>query len=117
MLGPQEDLTGISIEDEAKTELELALEKTRRLKQGKERVDVAQRVGATIKAEPMDEDGDDKAGDFGWRQDDEPEKLTVMLNTTAEFCRSLGESIAARRSAAAAADEEEDELLVRITDV
>ena len=101
-------MSGIIIDDEPSIELETALEKARRLKQVRERLDVEQLVSKNVKLEPDDDDDND----FGWKSIDEQEKPTIMLNTTSEFCRSLGESLFYGRANTNLETEEEDELLV-----
>jgi len=79
ILGPEEDLTGVVIDDEAGNELELALSKTRRLKQKKNRSALADRV---LQAAANDSDSDEPQGDAS---------AAIILNATSEFCRSLGD--------------------------
>ncbi|GFS11714.1 U4/U6.U5 tri-snRNP-associated protein 1 [Elysia marginata] len=78
MLGPDEDLSNVVIEeDEAQNELQGMLAKARKLKLKKERnraPEMIEQVSATIK--PKSET--DAAGN-------------IVLNSTSEFCRNLGE--------------------------
>lgn len=85
LMGPDEDLTGIKIEeDEAEKELFSALSKTRKLKL-KENNDTAQFNIARIVQEGKKE-----------REDNESSSIcenggnTLVLSTTSEFCRNLG---------------------------
>ena len=79
ILGPEEDLSGVVIDDEAGNELELALSKTRRLKQKKNRSALADRV---LQAAARDSDSDEPPGG---------DSAVITLNATSEFCRSLGD--------------------------
>ena len=79
ILGPEEDLTGVVIDDEAGAELELALNKTRKLKQKKNRCALADRV---LESAAHLSDTDEPQGGTA---------AAIILNATSEFCRSLGE--------------------------
>ncbi len=111
ILGPEIDLTGVVVEDEAAHELEGALNKARRLKQ-KHRVREREHVVAErVLLLGQDDDVDEV--------DEAPQSLllsenkstNIMLNSTSEFCRSLGE-IPTYGQAGNRNEEEEDELLV-----
>jgi len=76
--GPEEDLTGVVVdEDTAALELELALNKARRLNQTKSRRRPNERD--VVMARPDDADIPTQYGS------------SIELNSTSEFCRSLGE--------------------------
>ena len=80
--GPEEDLTGVVVdEDSAALELELALNKARRLNQSKR---LARRPNDrdVAMAAARDADGPSTAMQHG---------SSIELNSTSEFCRSLGE--------------------------
>ncbi|XP_011867155.1 PREDICTED: U4/U6.U5 tri-snRNP-associated protein 1 isoform X2 [Vollenhovia emeryi] len=73
---PTEDLTGIKLEeDEKELELQMALKKTQRLKEG--HLTDIQKTVETIKQEMLSLE-DNQAGN-------------IVLNSTAEFCRTLGD--------------------------
>lgn len=73
---PVEDLTGIKLEeDEKELELQLALKKTQRLKEG--HTAGIQKTVETIKQELLSAE-ENQAGN-------------IVLNSTAEFCRTLGD--------------------------
>lgn len=73
---PSEDLTGIKLEeDEKELELQLALKKTQRLKEG-HTADI-QKTVETIKQEMLNSE--------------ENQSGNIVLNSTAEFCRTLGD--------------------------
>ena len=77
--GPDEDLSGVVIEDEAALDLEISLNKSRMLKRRKQPIapeDELQRRGVLIKEEA---ESVCKRGD------------SIVLNSTSEFCRALGE--------------------------
>ena len=84
MGGPDEDLTGVVVdEDTAALELELALSKARRLKQQtKTSVSRRQNERDIVTARPDDADAPAPAAQYG---------ASIELNSTSEFCRSLGE--------------------------
>lgn len=74
-----EDLTGVRIdEDEANMELQSALDKARKLKQKKDKLN-PDKIAERIKA---DEDTDMEAKEKG---------ISITLNATSEFCRALGD--------------------------
>ncbi|CAH1792523.1 unnamed protein product [Owenia fusiformis] len=88
--GPDEDLTGVTVdEDDGALELELALRKARKLKHKKEQTSVptmvAENVVQTIKEEPSDSEPDPDDMELDTRQ------KNIMLNSVAEFCRTLGD--------------------------
>lgn len=73
---PEEDLTGIKLEeDDKELELQLALKKTQRLKEGHS-ADI-QKTVETIKQEILNSE--------------ENQSGNIVLNSTAEFCRTLGD--------------------------
>jgi len=77
--GPEEDLTGVVVdEDSAALELELALNKARRLNQSKS----FRRRNEPDFVAPCAEDADVPPSHVG---------SSIELNSTSEFCRSLGE--------------------------
>lgn len=82
ILGPDEDLTNVRVEpDEAELELQLVLNKARKLRQKEELKSGADKVADNVKSfydYPKDEDAG--AG-----------KGSIVLNATAEFCRALGD--------------------------
>ena len=84
MGGPDEDLTGVVVdEDTAALELELALSKARRLKQQtKTSMSRRQNERDIVIARPDDADAPAPAAHYG---------ASIELNSTSEFCRSLGE--------------------------
>ncbi|RWS28599.1 U4/U6.U5 tri-snRNP-associated protein 1-like protein [Leptotrombidium deliense] len=92
IVGPDEDLTGVVIEeDEAQIELQKALEKARKLK-AKEVVakndnieKIALAVRERIKEEPMNEVAEETFY-TPWVKSN-----NLVLNSTAEFCRNLGD--------------------------
>lgn len=97
--GPDEDLTGVVVdEDTAALELELALSKARRLKQTKSN----RRQNEHNIAVTLADDADTPAH----------HGASIELNSTSEFCRSLGEiptlGLAGNR------DDDDDEMSVCI---
>ncbi|XP_005100515.1 U4/U6.U5 tri-snRNP-associated protein 1 [Aplysia californica] len=78
VIGPEEDLTGVDLEEEeAQNELHGMLAKARKLNLKKERKSAAQSVEQmAVKSEPSDEGGTG---------------ANIILNSTSEFCRNLGE--------------------------
>jgi len=73
---PAEDLTGIKLEeDDKELELQLALKKTQRLKEG--HLAGIQKTIETIKHEILNSE--------------ENQSGNIVLNSTAEFCRTLGD--------------------------
>jgi len=100
--GPDEDLTGVLVdEDTAALELELALNKARRLNQTKRVRRQNERDVA------MSATADDTDTPTHYRS-------SIELNSTSEFCRSLGEiptlGLAGNR------DDDDDEMSVCIND-
>ena len=99
VVGPDEDLTGVVVdEDTAALELELALSKARRLNQSKSVR--RQNERDIVMARPDDVDAPAQYGS------------SIELNSTSEFCRSLGEiptlGLAGNR------DDDDDEMSVCI---
>ena len=97
--GPEEDLTGVVVdEDTAALELELALNKARRLNQSKRVRRQNERDVAMAAA-----DDADAPTHYG---------SSIELNSTSEFCRSLGEiptlGLAGNR------DDDDEEMSVRV---
>lgn len=73
---PTEDLTGVKLEeDDKELELQLALKKTQRLKKG--HLAGIQKTIETIKQEIL--------------SSEENQTGNIVLNSTAEFCRTLGD--------------------------
>lgn len=73
---PVEDLTGVKLEeDDKELELQLALKKTQRLKEGHSTG--IQKTIETIKQEILNSE--------------ESQSGNIVLNSTAEFCRTLGD--------------------------
>ena len=105
ILGPEEDLTGVPIqEDEAGLELQLALGKARKLKQKKDSSAPEKMVASKVLAQQRSEDEDEEESSThqgSWN---------IVLNSTSEFCRALGEiptyGMAGNR------EDDDDELLV-----
>lgn len=100
VIGPSEDLTGVVVdEDQAEKELNAALSKAKRLKQRKTVVSAPEKFVEIIKKSNPDD------------MDTTPESKSapIVLNCTAEFCRTLGEIPTYGMSGNR--DEEADELL------
>lgn len=75
LIAPTEDLTGIKLEeDDKELELQLALKKTQRLK---ETPNSTKKTVETIKQEILNSE--------------ENQSGNIVLNATAEFCRTLGD--------------------------
>ena len=96
ILGPSEDLTGVVVdEDTAALELELALNKARRLNQNKNVKRSNERdMIASLRADIVDSTPDLAS--------------SISLNSTSEFCRSLGDIPTYGQSGNRAYDEEEE---------
>lgn len=102
---PTEDLSGVKITmDDSHPELRLALNKVRRLKDKltvENKWDINE-IARSIKKEPLDEPEP---------MDEDSARNNIVLNATAEFCRTLGDiptyGMAGNR------DEDEEELQVR----
>lgn len=97
-----EDLSGIQLTvDDSAIELRQAMEKAKRRKEKKNDSWDLEAMVSSIKREPMEED-----------IADDPNKTSIVLNETAEFCRTLGDiptyGMAGNR------DEDEDELMVLV---
>lgn len=91
LIAPDEELIGVRIEeDEAEKELSMALNKTRKLKLMQKKEDdfdiarIVQETGGTVKVEDEDEEELSAASALDGGS-------TLVLNTTAEFCRNLGD--------------------------
>lgn len=84
ILGPDEDLTGVPVEeDKAELELQIALTKARKLKQKEILSSRSEKVAEAIKKSEENQSivtspNQNKIG-------------SIVLNSTAEFCRTLGE--------------------------
>lgn len=112
ILGPEEDLTGVPVEeDSAALELEATLNKALKLKQKKKPLPDVQSIASKIVSEAGvkmegqsddDQEGTYSSGSHG---------MNIMLNATSEFCRTLGEI--PTYGQAGNREEEEDELMVR----
>ncbi|ELT94176.1 hypothetical protein CAPTEDRAFT_182381 [Capitella teleta] len=95
ILGPEEDLTGVELEeDKAANELQMSLNKALKIKQ-KKRPDLNRLADRIVADEPD--------------VDDEELSLNIRLNATSEFCRSLGEI--PTYGQAGNREEEEDDLM------
>ncbi len=103
LLGPEEDLTGVPVEDEAANDLEIALNKARKLQQ-KRKADPERKVMRRVQRVGLDDamEGDDESARLG---------ANITLNSTSEFCRALGDI--PTYGQAGNRDEDEEELLVR----
>lgn len=76
LIAPTEDLTGVKLEeDDKELELQLALKKAQRLKEG--HASGIQKTVETIKHEILNSE--------------ESQSGNIVLNATAEFCRTLGD--------------------------
>lgn len=76
LIAPTEDLTGVKLdEDDKELELQLALKKAQRLKEGQS--SGIQKTVEIIKQEILNSE-ENQAGN-------------IVLNATAEFCRTLGD--------------------------
>ncbi|ESN94957.1 hypothetical protein HELRODRAFT_102759 [Helobdella robusta] len=94
ILGPDDDLSGVVIEeDTAQLELELAIEKARKLKTQKSATSLLDIV-SVIKSEPS-------SFDYG--------SSAVVMNSTAEFCRSLGDLPQSAMSSLKKNDEDDED--------
>ncbi|KAL4237800.1 U4/U6.U5 tri-snRNP-associated protein 1 [Mactra antiquata] len=75
-----DDLTGVRIDDdEANLELQSALDKARKVKQKKDKLN-PDKIAEKIKKEIEEDDMDNKVKD-----------ASIVLNATSEFCRALGD--------------------------
>lgn len=104
-MGPEEDLTGVSVEDDAMNDLESALNKARKLKQ-KKRVEPEKKVLQHVRVVGMEEGSDDE------ETGSKLPGVNIVLNSTSEFCRTLGDI--PTYGQAGNREEDEEELLVRI---
>lgn len=96
MMGPDQDLTGVAVEEESmRQELQSVLNKTRRLQQRHERKLGVQKVMENMvkKEEEMESRSSAKAsrGLSASTADSSKNSGNIILNSTSEFCRSLGE--------------------------
>ena len=106
VLGPEEDLTGVAVEDDAMNDLQTALSKARKLKQRK-KMDPEKKVLQHVREVGMEEGSDD--------EEPSGSKLpgpNIVLNSTSEFCRTLGDI--PTYGQAGNREEDEEELLVCI---
>ena len=103
-MGPEVDLTGLSVEDEAMNDLHSALSKARKLKQ-KKRIEPEKKVLQHVREVGMEEGSDDE-GPAGSK----PHGANIVLNSTSEFCRTLGDI--PTYGQAGNREEDEEELLV-----
>jgi U4/U6.U5 tri-snRNP-associated protein 1 len=100
ILGPEEDLTGVIVDDDSATmELDASLNKALKIKQKKKKLPALNDLADRIVVQSDDIRDDDI--DHGQR---------IRLNATSEFCRSLGEI--PTYGQAGNREEEEDELMV-----
>lgn len=94
-VGPDEDLSGVAVEEEAlQQELQSMLHKTRRLQQRSERKLGVQKVIETlVKQEPMEPRVSARASTSCSSGDGTQNQANsnIVLNSTSEFCRALGE--------------------------
>ena len=100
---PTEDLSSMKLTlDDFNVELKSAMSKAKRMKEKKDQPWSLESIASSIKREPMDQDAND--------EEDANRNSNIVLNATAEFCRTLGEiptyGMAGNR------DEDEDELMV-----
>nr|KAG5696993.1 hypothetical protein BaRGS_008455 [Batillaria attramentaria] len=95
IVGPEEDLSGVAVEEEElQQELQSMLHKTRRLNQRSERkLGVQKVIENLVKQEPdMDEVPGKAAGrGSGSSSSKNQPQSNIILNSTSEFCRTLGE--------------------------
>ncbi|XP_033733717.1 U4/U6.U5 tri-snRNP-associated protein 1-like [Pecten maximus] len=98
---PAEDLSSIPfVEDEAENELQSALSKARRIKRTKEKSKI-QKVAAQIAKERVMKTEQE--------MDEDKEESNIVLNSTSEFCRTLGDIPTYGQSGNR--DEEKEELM------
>src|SRR5699024_10792472 len=89
LIGPDEDLTGIVIDDdEAEKELYSALNKTRKLKlkENNDNINPALDIVKILQESQDTKEEEDESSSL-WVNDNG----ALVLNTTAEFCRNLGD--------------------------
>uniref|UniRef100_A0A1E1XSP5 Putative u4/u6.u5 snrnp associated protein n=1 Tax=Amblyomma sculptum TaxID=1581419 RepID=A0A1E1XSP5_AMBSC len=80
VVGPDEDLTGVAVEDDdAEQSLEVALTKARRLRQAEG--SSFQKIAESVRLARDQEEGEGNADSA----------KAIVLNSTAEFCRTLGD--------------------------
>lgn len=93
------DNAALAEDDEAQLELQLALERSRRLKQKKSSIGAEKVVEAlaTVIKKEKEEDMENKVSD------------SIILNSTSEFCRTLGEIPTFSAPGEEAEEEEEDD--------
>lgn len=98
---PDEDLSSIPfVEDEAENELQSALSKARRIKMTKEKSKI-QKVAAKI--------AEERTIKTEQEMDEDKEESNIVLNSTSEFCRTLGDIPTYGQSGNR--DEEKEELM------
>lgn len=89
LMGPNEDLSNIVIDDEAQNELQSVLHKARKIKLKEKLIDPMANIAHIIKKNDsmdVDELNGEQKNDLGNLLEDR-----IVLNATAEFCRNLGE--------------------------
>lgn len=101
---PTEDLSGLKLTlDDFNVELKTAMSKAKRLKDKTDKSWSLESIATSIKREPVDNGANGE-------EEDANRNSNIVLNATAEFCRTLGEiptyGMAGNR------DEDEDELMV-----
>ncbi|XP_021358089.1 U4/U6.U5 tri-snRNP-associated protein 1-like [Mizuhopecten yessoensis] len=98
---PNEDLSSVPfLEDEAENELQSALSKARRIKLTKDKSKIL-KVAAQI--------AEERAIKIEQEMDDDKEETNIVLNSTSEFCRTLGDIPTYGQSGNR--DEEKEELM------
>ncbi|XP_070576696.1 U4/U6.U5 tri-snRNP-associated protein 1-like isoform X2 [Ptychodera flava] len=85
ILGPPEEERYTVVEDDAQLELQIALEKSRRVKQKKDAAKGAEKVAEVVSATR------DEKSDSAMDGADTSRGMSIVLNATSEFCRTLGE--------------------------
>lgn len=79
VVGPDEDLSGVAVEDDAEQSLEAALTKARRLRQAEG--SSFQKIAESVRQAHNQEEDESNANSA----------KAIVLNSTAEFCRTLGD--------------------------
>ncbi len=105
-MGPEEDLAGVVVDDDAGNELETALNKARKLKQ-KTKVEPEKKVLQHVRHIGMDAESDDEEAASRL-----PSGVNIVLNSTSEFCRTLGDI--PTYGQAGNREEDEEELMVSL---
>ncbi|KAL8596327.1 hypothetical protein ACOMHN_062595 [Nucella lapillus] len=95
MMGPDEDLTGVAVEEECmRQELQSVLNKTRRLQQRHDRRMGVHKMMENIVKKEEDMETHSATPSHGTEASTEGgsmDSANIILNSTSEFCRSLGE--------------------------